>query len=64
MEKYIITKDEKKEYLEKFPVLECENSIRIDYDGYVSIKCKKITSSCTYRVSDKNEFKNCKILNK
>lgn len=64
MEKYIITKDEKKEYLEKFPVLECENSIGIDYDGYVSIKCKKITSSCTYRISGKNEFKNCKILNK
>lgn len=64
MEKYIITKEEKAEYVEKFPVLECENSIGIDYDGYISIKCKKLTTTCTYRTSSKNDYKNCRILNK
>ena len=64
MEKYIITPEEKREYIEKFPVLECENSIGIDYDDYISIKCKKFTSTCTYRNSNKTEYKNCRILNK
>ena len=64
MEKYIITKEEKEKYIKDFPVLECENSIGIDYDDYVSIKCKKFTSTCTYRTSSQNEYKNCRILNK
>ena len=64
MEKYIIIKEEKEKYIKDFPVLECENSIGIDYDGYVSIKCKKFTSTCTYRTSSQNEYKNCRILNK
>lgn len=64
MEKYIITAEEKSEYIEKFPVLKCEHSIGIDYDGYVSIKCKKITGTCTYRTSSGNEFENCRIFNK
>lgn len=42
MEKYLITKEEKENYLKEYPVLECENSIGIDYDGYISIKCKKL----------------------
>lgn len=64
MEKYLITKDEKEKYLKEYPVLECENSIGIDYDGYISIKCKKITGTCTYKTSSKNEYHNCKLLNK
>lgn len=64
MEKYLITKDEKENYLKEYPVLECENSIGIDYDGYISIKCKKITGTCTYKTSAKNEYHNCKLLNK
>lgn len=64
MEKYIITSQKKNEYKEKFSVLECEHAIGIDYDGYVSIKCKKLTGTCTYRVSSKNEYKNCRILDK
>ena len=43
MEKYLISKTEKEKYLKDYPVLECEHSIGIDYDGYISIKCKKIT---------------------
>ena len=62
MEKYLITDLEKEEYLEKFPVLKCENSIGIDYEGYVSIKCKALTGSCTYRNSNEKEYKNCKLL--
>ncbi len=42
MEKYLIIKTEKEKYLKDYPVLECEHSIGIDYDGYKSIKCKKI----------------------
>ena len=42
MEKYLISKTEKEKYLKDYPVLECEHSIGIDYDGYISIKCKKI----------------------
>ncbi len=64
MEKYLINKEEKESYLEKFPTLECEESIGIDYDGYISIKCKKITGTCTYKNSGKNEYHNCKLLNK
>ena len=64
MEKYLITKEEKENYLKEYPVLDCENSIRIDYDGYISIKCKKITATCTYKTSTKNEYHNCKLLNK
>ncbi|WP_294703121.1 hypothetical protein [uncultured Fusobacterium sp.] len=62
MEKYLISKEEKENYLKEFPVLECENSIGIDYDGYVSIKCKKLTGTCTYKNSSKKEYENCKIL--
>ena len=61
MEKYLISKTEKEKYL-KDPVLECEHSIGIDYDGYISIKCKKITGTCTYKNSSKNEYHNCKLL--
>ena len=57
MEKYLIIKTEKEKYLKDYPVLECEHSIGIDYDGYISIKCKKITGTCTYKNSSKN-FKN------
>ncbi|MDO4589111.1 MAG: hypothetical protein Q4B33_04555 [Fusobacterium sp.] len=64
MEKHIVTKQEKESYLEKFPVLLCENSYGIDYDDYISIKCKKIMGTCTYRNSNKSDFLNCKILNK
>lgn len=64
MEKYYITVEEKKEVLEKYPTLECENSIGIEYDGYMSIKCKIFSGTCTYRGSSKNEYKNCKNLNK
>ena len=42
MEKYLIIKTEKEKYLKDYPVLECEHSIGIDYDGYISIKCKNI----------------------
>lgn len=42
MEKYVVTKSEKESYLEKFPVLQCEHAFGIDYDDYISIKCKKI----------------------
>lgn len=42
MEKYLISKTEKEKYLKDYPVLECEHSIGIDYDGYISIKCKKM----------------------
>lgn len=62
MEKYLINSKEKESYLKEFPTLECENSIGIDYDGYISIKCKKLTGTCTYKSSGKDEFKNCKIL--
>ena len=64
MEKYLITKEEKENYLKEYPVLECENSIGIDYDGYISIKCKKLYGTCTYRISQKEEYKNCRLLTK
>ena len=47
MEKYLISKTEKEKYLKDYPVLECEHSIGIDYDGYISIKY---------------EYHNCKLL--
>ena len=62
MEKYLIIKTEKEKYLKDYPVLECEHPIGIDYDGYISIKCKKITGTCTYKNSSKNEYHNCKLL--
>lgn len=65
MEKYYITKEEKEQMIEKYPTLECENSIGISYgEDYMSIKCKVLTGTCTYKSSGKNEYKNCKILNK
>ena len=64
MEKYYITVEEKKEMVEKYPTLECENSIGIMSDDYMSIKCKVLLGTCTYRLGQKNEYKNCKILNK
>lgn len=64
MEKYLISKEEKENYLKEYPTLECEHSIGIDYDGYISIKCKKITGTCTYKNSSKNEYHNCKLLQK
>lgn len=64
MEKYYITKEEKQDLIEKYPTLECENSIGISYEDYVSIKCKALTGACTYKNGSKNEYKNCKILNK
>lgn len=63
MELYLITSEEKKDYIEQYPVLKCENSIGILYDDYMSIKCKKIAGTCTYRNSLNNEYLNCKILN-
>ena len=62
MEKYLIIKTEKEKYLKDYPVLECEHSIGIDHDGYISIKSKKITGTCTYKNSSKNEYHNCKLL--
>lgn len=64
MGKYYITVEEKKEMVEKYPTLECENSIGIMSDDYMSIKCKVLSGTCTYRLGQKNEYKNCKILNK
>ncbi|WP_291256056.1 hypothetical protein [Fusobacterium sp.] len=64
MEKYLISKTEKESYLKEYPALNCEDSIGIDYDGYVSIKCKKITGTCTYKNAVKNEYENCKFFNK
>ena len=64
MEKYLITKEEKENYMKEFPVLDCAESIGIDYDGYVSVKCKKLSATCTYRISQKEEYKNCRLLTK
>lgn len=64
MEKYLITKEEKENYMKEFPVLDCAESIGIDYDGYVSVKCKKLFGTCTYRISQKEEYKNCRLLTK
>ncbi|MDU1912450.1 hypothetical protein [Fusobacterium sp.] len=64
MEKYLITMKEKESYIEKFPVLNCNESIGIDYDRYVSIKCKKLSGTCTYRISLNEEYKNCRLLTK
>ncbi|WP_297487954.1 hypothetical protein [uncultured Cetobacterium sp.] len=64
MEKYYITDEEKKEVVEKYPTLECKNSIGIMFDDYMSIKCKLLTGTCTYKNGKKDEYKNCKILNK
>lgn len=64
MEKYLITKEEKENYMKEFPVLNCAESIRIDYDGYVSVKYKKLSGTCTYRISQKEEYKNCRLLTK
>lgn len=64
MEKYFITTEEKKEILDKYPTLECENSIGMMVDDYMSIKCKVLSGTCTYKSGQKNEYKNCKILNK
>lgn len=63
MERYFITKDEKKDVIEKYPTLECKNSIGVYYnDEYFSIKCKILTGTCTYKNGCKGEFKNCKHL--
>ena len=64
MEKYIVTPEEKKGYLKEFPVLECSESFAVDYGEYFSVKCKKIMGTCTYRGSQKDEYKNCRLLNK
>ncbi|MCB8564076.1 hypothetical protein [Fusobacterium ulcerans] len=64
MEKYLITKEKKENYMKEFPVLNCAESIGIDYDGYVSVKCKKLSGTCTYRISQKEEYKNCRLLTK
>ena len=64
MERYFITIEEKKEVVDKYPTLECENSIGMMIDDYMSIKCKDLSGTCTYRLRQKNEYKNCKILNK
>ena len=64
MEKYLITKEEKENYMKEFPVRDCAESIGIDYDGYVSVKCKKLSGTCTYRISQKEEYKNCRLLTK
>lgn len=64
MEKYLITKEEKENYMKEVPVLDCAESIGIDYDGYVSVKCKKLSGTCTYRISQKEEYKNCRLLTK
>nr|WP_307775960.1 hypothetical protein [uncultured Cetobacterium sp.] len=63
MERYFITEEEKKEVIENYPVLSCENSIGVLYDDYMSVKCKVLAGTCTYRNSAKNEYKNCKFLN-
>lgn len=64
MEKYFITEEEKKEIIEQYPTLECKNSIGIMIEDYMSIKCKILSGTCTYRLGQKNEYKNCKLLNK
>ena len=64
MERYFITIEEKKEVVDKYPTLECENSIGMMIDDYMSRKCKVLSGTCTYRLGQKNEYKNCKILNK
>lgn len=64
MEKYFITEEEKKEIVEQYPTLECKNSIGIMIEDYMSIKCKILSGTCTYRLGQKNEYKNCKLLNK
>ncbi|MGL4358621.1 MULTISPECIES: hypothetical protein [unclassified Cetobacterium] len=65
MEKYFITEDEKKEVIEKYPTLECEHSIgMLIGEDYMSIKCKLLTGTCTYKSGAKNEYKNCKMLNR
>lgn len=62
MENYIITEDEKKQYIEKYPVLACLKSFGIDYNGYTSIKCTVFIGTCTYANSKKSEYLNCKQL--
>ncbi|MCQ8211242.1 hypothetical protein NON08_01490 [Cetobacterium somerae] len=64
MEKYFITEEEKKEIIEQYPTLECKNSIGVMIEDYMSIKCKILSGTCTYRLGQKNEYKNCKLLNK
>ena len=54
MEKYLISKEEKENYLKEFPVLECENSIGIDYDGYVSTKIHQKKSMKTVKYYQAN----------
>jgi hypothetical protein len=63
MEKYLITVEEKKEFLERHPVLACADSIGIDYDGgeFFSVKCKLLTGSCTYARYTDNSFENCRV---
>ena len=65
MEKYLISSDEKKDFLEKYPTLNCENSIGIEYDDgeYFSVKCKLITGTCTYARYVDNSFENCRVKN-
>ncbi len=66
MEKYLISSDEKKEFLEKHPTLTCENSIGIIYGDweYFSIKCKLISGTCTYSNYTDMSFQDCKMRNK
>lgn len=64
MEKYFITEEEKKEIVEQYPTLECKNSLGIMIEDYMSIKCKILSGTCTYRLGQKNEYKNCKLLSK
>lgn len=64
MERYFITAEEKKEVVEKYPTLQCENAIGVMYDEYMSIKCKVLSGTCTYKAAQKDEYKNCKLLNK
>ncbi len=63
MEKYLITTEEKKEFLERLPVLACVNSIGIDYDDgeYFSVKCKLLTGSCTYARYVDKAFEDCMV---
>ncbi|MGL6114917.1 hypothetical protein [Cetobacterium sp. SF1] len=65
MELYLITEEDKKDYLNQYPALKCENSIGVLYDDYMSIKCKVIAGTCTYRSSTgEKDYLNCKLLNK
>lgn len=65
MERYFVTKEDKEIYIEKYPVLECDNAVAVMYDDdYITVKCTKLLGVCTYKSSKKDEYKNCKVLSR